>query len=69
MSPVFSLMWVWPGASPVTGLNVLPVWPRVQEAGQAGEASRDGVPLVKTEAAAQRIRAGRARRALLSGHL
>lgn len=56
-------------ASPVTGLSVLSVRPGVQEAGQVGEAGGDGVPLVKTETAAQRIGAGDARHALLRGHL
>lgn len=54
---------------PVAGLNVLSVGLGVQEAGQVGEACGDGVPLVKAEAAAQRIGAGRTRCALLSGHL
>lgn len=55
--------------SPVTGLHVLSVWTRVQEAGQTGEACRDGIPLVKTEAAAKRVRASQAGRALLGAHL
>lgn len=54
---------------PFTGLNVLSVRPGVEEAGQAGEARRDGVPLVETEAAAQRIGTGHTWRALLRGHL
>ena len=54
---------------PVTGLNVLSVRPGVQEAGQAGEARRDGVPLVKPQAAAQRVRTGCTWCALLRGHL
>lgn len=55
--------------SPVTGLKVLSIWAGVEEAGQACEPCRDGVPLVKTEAAAQRIGAGGTRRALLDAHL
>ena len=53
----------------VAGLPVLPGGARLHVAGQAGEARRDGVPLVEAQAAAQRIGAGRAWRALLGGHL
>lgn len=54
---------------PVTGLNVLSVWARIQEAGQAIEAGRNGVPLVEPQTAAQRVRSGCTGRAQLGGHL
>lgn len=55
--------------SPVAGLNILPTWSWVQEAGQVDETCRNDVPLVETEAAAQRVGTGLARRAALTIHL
>lgn len=55
--------------SPVTGLNILPTWSWVQEAGQIDETCRDDVPLVETKAAAQGVGPGLAWRAALTVHL